>query len=110
MNELALVADDEEPAEPLGPLEVPALIIQPTTGPLKGRTLRMRYPSTKFWIAQERGQLDNPLLWAETLDAIEEHDLGRDPGSLPPSYVMALMVAWLAALKDVAVPPPNGSS
>jgi hypothetical protein len=101
--------EPETPPPELGPIEVPTLTVKLETGPLAGRTLQMHYPSTRFWIAQERGNLDNPLLWQETLDAIEEHDLGRDPGTLPPTMVFAIMRAWLAALKAVALPPKTGS-
>ena len=93
----------------MDPIEVPTLLVEPDSGPLAGRHITMRYPSVRFWIAQERGELDNPRLWEETLDAIEEHDLGREPDSLPPAYIVALMREWLAALKAAALPPESGS-
>ena len=100
---------EEEKAQGPGKLEVPTLLVKPT-GLLAGHTLRMRFPSTRYWIAHERGETSQAMFWAEALDAIEEHDLGRDPGSLQPSYIIELVEAWVAALKEAAVPPPTGSS
>lgn len=93
----------------LPPIEVPTLLVQPESGPFAGRTIRMRYPSTRFWIAQQRGELDNETMWTETLLAVEEHDFGRDPDDLPPAMVLVLMTDWLDALKADALPPTTGS-
>lgn len=94
--------------EPLPPIEVPLLTVRPT-GRLAGRTLRMRYPSVGFLIARRRGQASDEVWWAELVDAIEEHDLGRDPAKLPPSLVNAIGTAWVDAMTEEAVPPPSGS-
>jgi len=104
-EEKAQAAAPETPA----PIEIPTLLVAPTEGPLAGRTIRMRYPSTRYWMANERGQADNVAFYEEILDAIEDHDLGRDPASLPPGLVVTIGQAWTAALKAVAVPPTNGT-
>lgn len=99
-------ADDpgDEPEAELAPIAVVLLTVHPA-GALAGRTLRMRYPSVGFLIAQRRGVARDPEWWAEVVDAIEEHDLGREPESLPAAVVNEIGVAWVAAMKERAVPP-----
>ena len=86
------------------PVELELLTVEPG-GRLAGRTLHMRYPSVGFLIAQRRGEADDERYWAELLDAIESHDLGRDPESLPAREVNAIGRAWISAMKERAVPP-----
>jgi hypothetical protein len=97
--------------EQLPPLELPTLLVQPKDGLLAGRTIRMRWPSTRFYIDHARGsrQDRNAALWEETLNAIQAHDFGHEPDNLPPEYIVALADAWIDAVRDHAVPPTNGS-
>lgn len=93
---------DAEPAA-LEPVELELLTVRPKA-PLAGRTLRMRRPSVGFWIAMKRKAVDDETFWEEIVDAIEDHDLGRDPAKLPPRAVNAIGEAWLEAMKEAAVP------
>ena len=95
-------ATTDEPE--LAPVPVYLLTVHPSGG-LAGRTLRMRYPSVGFLIAQRRGKAKDPDWWEEVIDAIEEHDLGRTPESLPADVVDEIGVAWVKAMKERAVPP-----
>lgn len=95
---------DEAPETALDPVPVFLLTVNPS-GALAGRTLRMRYPSVGFLIAQRRGIAKDPEWWEEVIDAIEEHDLGRTPESLPAAIVDEIGVAWVAAIKERAIPP-----
>lgn len=92
----------------LDPIEVPTLDVRPN-GAMAGRTIRMRYPSVRLWIASERGQLDNTLMWEEILGAIESHDLGRDPASLRPTMITDIGEAWMEAVRQEAIPPTTGN-
>lgn len=106
---LAAVEEPEETEEGLEPIEVPTIEVRPTEGVLRGRTLVMQYPSTTWYIAQQRGDLAGAEMLEAVLGAIVEHDLGRDPASLPPSYVVAIGNAWHDAIRDQAFPPVPGS-
>lgn len=93
-----------------GPLVLPTIEVRPE-GPLAGHVLRMRTPSTRFFIAQRRaGGLTNADMWDEILDAIVEHDFDREPDLLPPAYVLLIGNAWLSAIKEQAVPPVSGET
>jgi hypothetical protein len=69
----------------------------------------MRRPSVRFLIAWRRGDLTDEVLWEEVVDAIIDHDLGRDPDRLTSRQVNAIGTAWLDAMKDAAVPPASGT-
>lgn len=101
--------DDDPAATPVAspdpePVELELLTVTPA-GHMAGRTLHMRYPSVGFLIAQRRGEADDERYWAEVVDAIEDHDLGRDPDRLPAREVGLIGRAWIAAMKERAVPP-----
>lgn len=94
-------------------LAIETVDVRPTEGALVGHWLRMRFPSARWFIQQKRGFTsddDNAIAYyEEILDAIEEHDLGRDPAGLPARYVLDIGRAWMAAIRDLAVPPTTGS-
>lgn len=104
MSEETAVAADPEAETALGPAPVYLLTVHPS-GAFAGRTLRMRYPSIGFLAAQRRGIAGDVEWYEEVVDAIEEHDLERDPYSLPIAAVNEIGLAWVAAMKERAVPP-----
>lgn len=91
-------------AEPIQSIELRTLEVTPGEN-LAGHTLRMRYPSAGFLIAQRRGTATDADYWAEVLDAIVEHDLDVDPARLPGREVNLIGLAWTQALREAAVPP-----
>lgn len=99
---------EEAGPDELGPIALPTIEVRPD-GPMAGRTLRMRYPSVRLWIANQRGDVSRILMFEEILLAIEEHDFGHDPASLPPIWITAIGDAWMDAIKDTAIPPVTGS-
>lgn len=104
------MAETPEGTEPAAPVTFDLLEVRPTGRGLAGHVLQMRYPSVRFLIAQRRGQAGDPEYWEEVVDAVIEHDLDRDPGRLTPGQVGLIGQAWVAAMKERAVPPASGSS
>jgi hypothetical protein len=87
--------------------------VRPTSGLIAGHHLRMRKPSIRWYLAHRRGFGADQMaeVWYEEIaDAIEEHDLGRDPLTLPAKYILAIGQEWMAAATDRAVDPTTGPS
>jgi hypothetical protein len=89
-------------------LDIPTFEVRPG-GRFKDHVLHMRMPSARFWIEQRRGDVTNVEMYEEILDAIISSDLGRDPGRLPPSMVVAIGTAWMEAVKAASLPPGDGT-
>ena len=97
-------------ADPLPPIEIPTVTATATNGLLAGRTVTFRMPPSRMWIAIERRQFTNHDLWEKVLEAVVDHDLGVDIEALPSEHVAELAALWFRAVREAAVPPPNGSS
>ena len=86
----------------------PTITVRPD-GPLAGHEFVMHRLGASEWIALRRGDLDDGMLVAAAVEAIQDTTLPDDV-ELDMFEGMALMRAWVAAHKEDALPPADGES
>ena len=86
----------------------PTITVRPD-GPLAGHEFVMHRLGASEWIALRRGDLDDGMLVAAAVEAIQDTTLPEDV-ELDMFEGMALMRAWVAAHKEDALPPADGES
>ena len=86
----------------------PTITVRPD-GPLAGHEFVMHRLGASEWIALRRGDLDDGMLVASAVEAIQDTTLPEDV-ELDMFEGMALMRAWVAAHKEDALPPADGES
>jgi len=79
-------------------------------GPLEGHEFVMRKMSARFWVALSRSAFSNADMVEEVLDAILDSSLPDDDATLDMDEMDALVAGWLAAMREAAIPPANGTS
>jgi len=79
-------------------------------GPLEGHEFVMRRMSARFWVQLSRSRFSGADMVAEVLDAIIDSSLPDDDATLDVDEIDALSSAWIAAMREAAIPPPNGTS
>jgi len=86
----------------------PTITVRPD-GPLAGHEFIMHRLGAADWVALRRGDLDDGMLVASAVEAIQDTTLPDDV-ELDMFEGMALMRAWVAAHKEDALPPADGES
>jgi len=87
-----------------------ALLTVLPDGPLAGHEFAMRRMSARFWVQLSRSQFTNADMVEEVLDAIVDSSLPDGEAALDVDEVDALVAAWIAAMRNAAIPPANGTS